>query len=75
MPFEAIEIINLPSVREEDLVHRFGENSFALYGLPIPKKGKVLGLLGRNGIGKTTAVKILAGLENQILVKMQMMKK
>ena len=68
-PFEAIEIINLPSVKSEDLVHRFGENGFALYGLPTPKKGKVLGLLGRNGIGKTTAVKILAGIEKPNLGK------
>jgi ATP-binding cassette, sub-family E, member 1 len=62
-PFEAIEIINLPSIKEEDLVHRYGENGFALYGLPLPKEGSVLGLLGRNGIGKTTAVKLLAGTE------------
>ncbi len=62
-PFGAIDIINLPSVSEEDLVHRYGENGFALYGLPTPKEGFVLGLLGRNGIGKSTAVKLLAGTE------------
>jgi len=62
-PFGAIEIINLPSVSEEDLVHRYGENGFALYGLPTPKEGSVLGLLGRNGIGKSTAVDILAGVQ------------
>ena len=62
-PFEAIEIINLPSMNEDKLVHRYGENSFALYGLPIPKEGSVLGLLGKNGIGKSTAVKLLAGTE------------
>lgn len=60
-PFEAIEIVNLPAVKEENLVNRFGQNGFALYGLPLPKKGSVLGLLGRNGIGKSTAVEILAG--------------
>lgn len=60
-PFEAIQIVNLPTVKEEDLVHRFGSNGFALYGLPMPKENSVLGLLGRNGIGKSTAVKILAG--------------
>jgi len=32
-----------------------------LYRLPIPKKGSCAGVLGQNGIGKTTAVKILAG--------------
>ena len=60
-PLEAIEIINLPSVKEENLIYRYGENGFALYGLPIPKFGSVLGLLGRNGIGKSTAIEILAG--------------
>ncbi len=60
-PFGAIDIINLPSVNEKDLVFRYGENGFALYGLPMPKVGKVLGLLGRNGIGKSTVIEILAG--------------
>jgi ATP-binding cassette subfamily E protein 1 len=32
-----------------------------LYNLPIPDEGSVIGLLGRNGIGKTTALRILAG--------------
>ena len=62
-PFGAIDIINLPSVSEKDIVHRYGENGFTLYGLPTPKENSVLGLLGRNGIGKSTAVKILAGQE------------
>lgn len=60
-PFGAIEIVNLPEVKEEDIVHRFGENKFALYGLPVPREGSVIGLLGRNGIGKSTAIQILAG--------------
>src|SRR3989344_7835820 len=60
-PFEAIDIINLPSVDPDNLIYRYGENGFALYSLPIPKEGSVLGLLGRNGIGKSTAIEILAG--------------
>ena len=68
-PFGAIDIVNLPSVSEKDIVHRYGENGFALYGLPVPKEGSVLGLLGRNGIGKSTAVKILAGAEKMNLGK------
>ncbi|AEN07268.1 ribosome biogenesis/translation initiation ATPase RLI [Halolamina sp.] len=60
-PFDAIEIINLPSELEEEPVHRYGENAFALYGLPTPEPGNVTGLLGPNGIGKSTAVHALAG--------------
>jgi len=66
-PFGAINVVNLPSVSEKDIVHRYGENGFALYGLPIPKEGSVLGLLGRNGIGKSTVVSILAGSEKMNL--------
>jgi ATP-binding cassette subfamily E protein 1 len=36
-------------------------NSFRLYRLPTPKKGEVVGLLGRNGMGKSTVVSILSG--------------
>ncbi|MEF8831822.1 MAG: ribosome biogenesis/translation initiation ATPase RLI [Halobacteriales archaeon] len=60
-PFDAIEIINLPQELQDDPVHRYGENAFSLYGLPVPQRGQVTGILGPNGIGKTTAVKILAG--------------
>ncbi|MFB6155328.1 MAG: ribosome biogenesis/translation initiation ATPase RLI [Haloferacaceae archaeon] len=60
-PFDAIEIINLPQELTEAPVHRYGENAFALYGLPVPESGKVTGLLGPNGIGKSTAVRALAG--------------
>ncbi|MGM0404885.1 MAG: ribosome biogenesis/translation initiation ATPase RLI [Thermoplasmatota archaeon] len=60
-PFDAIKIINLPEELDEDKVHQFGENSFRLYRLPVPQKGMVIGLLGGNGIGKTTAIRILSG--------------
>ncbi|WP_256393551.1 ribosome biogenesis/translation initiation ATPase RLI [Natronoarchaeum rubrum] len=60
-PFDAIEIINLPQELENDPSHRYGENAFSLYGLPVPEEGQVTGILGPNGIGKTTAVRILAG--------------
>jgi ATP-binding cassette, sub-family E, member 1 len=68
-PFGAIDIVNLPSVSEDDLVHRYGDNGFALYGLPTPKEGTVLGLLGRNGIGKSTAVRLLSGTDKLNLGK------
>ena len=60
-PFEAIHIINLPEGLEEELVHQFGINGFRLFRLPTPKPGLVTGLLGPNGIGKTTAINILSG--------------
>jgi len=60
-PFEAISIINLPKSLERDTTHRYGPNSFKLHRLPMPRPGQVLGLVGTNGIGKSTALKILAG--------------
>ena len=60
-PFDAIKIINLPSELDEKPIHRYGKNAFKLYGLPAPRPGKVRGVLGPNGIGKTTAVRILSG--------------
>ena len=59
-PFEAISIINLPSQIESRLVYRYGQNGFALYSLPNPRFGSVLGLWGNNGIGKSTALEILS---------------
>lgn len=59
-PFDAIDIVSLPEELEQ-ATHRYGANGFALYGLPIPVEGKVTGILGANGIGKSTAVKILSG--------------
>jgi len=60
-PFDAIRIIGLPEALKEDLVHQYGKNAFRLFRLPVPKKGEVIGLLGPNGIGKTTCVGLLSG--------------
>ena len=60
-PFNAITIVNLPEQLDEDCVHRYGVNGFVLYRLPVVKDGMVVGVLGPNGTGKTTAVKILSG--------------
>ncbi len=60
-PFGALSIVNLPDELEKMLVHRYGPNAFKLYGLPAPRQGAVLGIIGKNGTGKTTALRILAG--------------
>ncbi|KGO54733.1 ABC transporter, ABCE [Penicillium expansum] len=60
-PFGAIHIINLPTNLETQVTHRYSANSFKLHRLPMPRPGQVLGLVGTNGIGKSTALKILSG--------------
>ncbi len=60
-PFGAIHIINLPSKLDDPPIHKFGKNSFELFTLPAIKKGSVVGIIGRNGIGKSTALEILSG--------------
>jgi ATP-binding cassette subfamily E protein 1 len=62
-PFEALDIVNLPEALTKEPIHRYSENGFALYSLPVPIFGKVVGIIGKNGIGKSTALKILAGIE------------
>lgn len=59
-PFKAVSIINLPEALE-DPIHRYGQNQFELFGLPTIRKGSVVGLLGPNGIGKSTIIRILSG--------------
>lgn len=59
-PFSAINIINLPKELKENMIHRYGDNGFALYKLPIPNKNGIIGLIGDNGCGKSTILKILA---------------
>lgn len=54
-------MINLPTNLEKQTTHRYSANSFKLHRLPVPRPGQVLGLVGTNGIGKSTALKILAG--------------
>jgi ATP-binding cassette subfamily E protein 1 len=62
-PFEAIKIIGLPDELEGEIMHQYGLNGFRLYRLPVPKTGIVTGILGPNGIGKSTSFRLLSGVE------------
>lgn len=59
-PFQAVSIINLPEALDKP-VHRYGQNMFELFGLPSIREGSVVGMLGPNGIGKSTIIRILSG--------------
>ena len=60
-PFDAITIVNMAYEIGDEKIHQYGVNSFRLYRLPIPIPGKVVGMVGKNGVGKTTALNILSG--------------
>ena len=59
-PFDSIDIVNLPDKLSSDLIHKYGVNGFTLFKLPDLEPGKILGIIGKNGIGKSTAIKILS---------------
>jgi len=60
-PLDAISIINLPDELSEELLHQYGVNGFRLYRLPYPNEASVVGIIGQNGVGKTSVLRILSG--------------
>jgi len=62
-PFDAIKILNTPEADPSEIVHRYGYNGFRMYRLPVPPSRGITGLLGPNGTGKSTALRLLAGSE------------
>jgi ATP-binding cassette, sub-family E, member 1 len=60
-PFDAIKILNTPEADPSEIVHRYGYNGFRMYRMPIPPTKGITGLLGPNGTGKSTALRLLSG--------------
>ncbi|MBU0533145.1 ribosome biogenesis/translation initiation ATPase RLI [Candidatus Micrarchaeota archaeon] len=58
-PVRCISVVNIAQ-ELTDPIYQYGVNTFRLYGLPLPMEGAV-SLVGKNGIGKTTAIKLLTG--------------
>jgi len=57
-PMNCITIINLAG-EEGKPIYQYGTNQFRLYNFPLPAEG-VCGIVGKNGIGKTTALGLLS---------------
>lgn len=60
-PNDAVRVANVPHTLAPSVMYRYGPNTFKLHRLPMPRADQVLGLVGTNGIGKSTALQILAG--------------
>lgn len=58
-PFDAIKIVKIPSEVTGKIIHRYNANGFRLYKMPVMKPNHILGLIGANGIGKSTVMQIL----------------
>lgn len=60
-PFHCYTIINIPEQLKSEVTHKYAPDGFTLFRMLIPSKDRVLGVVGQNGIGKSTALKILSG--------------
>ncbi|MBI5047265.1 ribosome biogenesis/translation initiation ATPase RLI [Candidatus Micrarchaeota archaeon] len=57
-PVQCIAVINVAAELDQP-IYQYGINTFRLYGLPLPTDGGAVSLVGKNGIGKSTAIKLL----------------
>jgi len=60
-PFEALGVVNLPETIQAEAFHRYSVNGFILFRFPEIQPNSVIGILGENGIGKSTLLKIMSG--------------
>ena len=60
-PFHCYKIENVPEQLDQEITHKYAPDGFTLFRMLLPSKGRVLGVIGQNGIGKSTAMKILSG--------------
>ncbi len=60
-PVSCIFIENLVHELKESPIHRYGENGFRVYRLPLVKDKSVVGLIGQNGVGKSSVLKVISG--------------
>ena len=59
----AISIINLPELENRKVIHQYGLNSFRIFDLPLVQDGAITGIMGRNGIGKSTVINVLSNMQ------------
>ncbi len=59
-PFDAIRVINLPDEMMKEITFQYGVNTFRTFNIATPVEKKVVGLIGRNEIGKTTNINLIS---------------
>ena len=58
--YNSIKIINLIDEKNKKVIHQYGTNGFRIFDLPLLNENSTIGIVGKNGIGKTTIVNILS---------------
>lgn len=59
-PFDAITIINLPELKNDTPIHQYGINGFRIFDLPLIQDKAITGIIGKNGIGKSSVINVLS---------------